>query len=218
METSRQKLHAVKSSSNQGSRPVLEEFIPLKSPTAAGEADMETPTKTDKSNWMVSAQLWSQTPNIDNKQYADHQADDHMGLNINSSTLTCQHKNPAGAGAFIPFSKDTNISTEHHLLEEKKLLGSEVLSDQYCPSNMIGVPGGMTENESIKVTAADCTLTTSNTTHNNNNTNNNSSSNNNNQPHRKARRCWSPDLHRKFVNALQMLGGSQGTQTISFYN
>lgn len=29
------------------------------------------------------------------------------------------------------------------------------------------------------------------------------------QNHRKARRCWSPDLHRRFVNALQMLGGSQ---------
>ncbi|KAG8491620.1 hypothetical protein CXB51_014967 [Gossypium anomalum] len=26
------------------------------------------------------------------------------------------------------------------------------------------------------------------------------------QPHRKARRCWSPDLHKRFVNALQMLG------------
>ncbi|XP_047309013.1 myb family transcription factor EFM-like [Impatiens glandulifera] len=31
----------------------------------------------------------------------------------------------------------------------------------------------------------------------------------NNQTNRKARRCWSPDLHRRFVNALQMLGGSQ---------
>ncbi|GAB4832921.1 hypothetical protein Ancab_006940 [Ancistrocladus abbreviatus] len=29
------------------------------------------------------------------------------------------------------------------------------------------------------------------------------------QSHRKARRCWSPDLHRRFVNALQKLGGSQ---------
>lgn len=27
---------------------------------------------------------------------------------------------------------------------------------------------------------------------------------------RKARRCWSPELHRRFVNALQQLGGSQG--------
>nr|GEV57352.1 myb family transcription factor EFM [Tanacetum cinerariifolium] len=31
----------------------------------------------------------------------------------------------------------------------------------------------------------------------------------NSQTHRKTRRCWSPDLHRRFVNALQMLGGSQ---------
>ncbi|KAF8369895.1 hypothetical protein HHK36_024311 [Tetracentron sinense] len=28
------------------------------------------------------------------------------------------------------------------------------------------------------------------------------------QSHRKARRCWSPDLHRRFLHALQQLGGS----------
>ncbi|MBA0626025.1 hypothetical protein Godav_003758 [Gossypium davidsonii] len=33
------------------------------------------------------------------------------------------------------------------------------------------------------------------------------------QPHRKARRCWSPDLHKRFVNALQMLGGHQVATT-----
>lgn len=27
---------------------------------------------------------------------------------------------------------------------------------------------------------------------------------------RKQRRCWSPELHRRFVNALQQLGGAQG--------
>ena len=33
------------------------------------------------------------------------------------------------------------------------------------------------------------------------------------QPHqnpRKQRRCWSPELHRRFVDALQQLGGPQG--------
>lgn len=30
------------------------------------------------------------------------------------------------------------------------------------------------------------------------------------QTSRKQRRCWSPELHRRFVNALQQLGGSQG--------
>lgn len=30
------------------------------------------------------------------------------------------------------------------------------------------------------------------------------------QAGRKHRRCWSPELHRRFVSALQQLGGSQG--------
>lgn len=30
------------------------------------------------------------------------------------------------------------------------------------------------------------------------------------QSSRKQRRCWSTELHRRFVNALQQLGGSQG--------
>ena len=36
------------------------------------------------------------------------------------------------------------------------------------------------------------------------------------QTARKQRRCWSPELHRRFVNALQKLGGSQGKKLI-FY-
>lgn len=30
------------------------------------------------------------------------------------------------------------------------------------------------------------------------------------QPPRKARRCWSPELHRRFLQALDQLGGSHG--------
>ena len=30
------------------------------------------------------------------------------------------------------------------------------------------------------------------------------------QTQRKARRCWSPELHRRFLHALQQLGGSHG--------
>jgi len=32
------------------------------------------------------------------------------------------------------------------------------------------------------------------------------------QQQRKARRCWSPELHRRFVAALQRLGGAQGQE------
>lgn len=32
------------------------------------------------------------------------------------------------------------------------------------------------------------------------------------QTHRKQRRCWSPELHRRFLHALQQLGGSHGNK------
>lgn len=38
------------------------------------------------------------------------------------------------------------------------------------------------------------------------------------QTARKQRRCWSPELHRRFVNALQKLGGSQGKKLIYFFS
>lgn len=34
------------------------------------------------------------------------------------------------------------------------------------------------------------------------------------QPQRKQRRCWSPELHRRFLHALQQLGGSHGESLI----
>ena len=32
------------------------------------------------------------------------------------------------------------------------------------------------------------------------------------QNQRKQRRCWSPELHRRFLHALQQLGGSHGKE------
>lgn len=34
---------------------------------------------------------------------------------------------------------------------------------------------------------------------------------------RKQRRCWSPELHRRFVDALQQLGGAQGIILLTGY-
>ena len=36
------------------------------------------------------------------------------------------------------------------------------------------------------------------------------------QPQRKQRRCWSPELHRRFLQALQQLGGSHGELFVKF--
>lgn len=35
------------------------------------------------------------------------------------------------------------------------------------------------------------------------------------QTQRKQRRCWSPELHRRFLQALQQLGGSHGTYVVT---
>lgn len=35
------------------------------------------------------------------------------------------------------------------------------------------------------------------------------------QTHRKQRRCWSPKLHRSFLQALEQLGGSHGMDVLS---
>lgn len=37
------------------------------------------------------------------------------------------------------------------------------------------------------------------------------------QPPRKARRCWSQELHRRFVLAIQQLGGAQGKSQGSIF-
>lgn len=36
------------------------------------------------------------------------------------------------------------------------------------------------------------------------------------QSQRKTRRCWSPELHRRFLQSLQQLGGSHGIFSIVF--
>ncbi|XP_073000254.1 myb family transcription factor EFM-like isoform X2 [Typha latifolia] len=94
-------------------------------------------------------------------------------------------------GAFLPFSKEKNqcaASTASGGLPELALASSE--KDSREKSNIESgskggeVGGGKGGGSKSEGQAA-------------------------NQTQRKARRCWSPDLHRRFVDALQMLGGSQ---------
>ncbi|XP_043725236.1 myb family transcription factor EFM-like [Telopea speciosissima] len=116
-----------------------------------------------------------------------------------------------GRGAFLPFSKERNtctspttlralpelaLGTNEKEMEEKKCIEPD--NGLSCSSRRLENPskggddGGITI-EQIKGDGNSGEAQATNTT----------------QTHRKARRCWSPDLHRRFVNALQMLGGSQ---------
>ncbi|KAJ6923321.1 myb family transcription factor EFM-like [Populus alba x Populus x berolinensis] len=210
VETSRQKLQAYRG--NQEPIPVLEEFIPLKTSTS------ETPEKTsnisDKANWMTTAQLWSQESNETKPQttLTSPKLTD-IGFNV-SSKLILDTKQRNG-GAFLPFSKERNLCpsptlalaacTDEHLeLDHKRF--SETENGFSCPkresagNKMVVIEQGKgAGNSSSSDGQATNTATIASAS-----TNTSTS-----QTHRKARRCWSPDLHRRFVNALHMLGGSQ---------
>lgn len=198
MEAYRQQLQAYRA--NRGPRPVLEEFIPLKHSTS--ESSEKSSNNSDKANWMTSAQLWSQASDQGTKPQSStivSPKEHDIGFNV-CPKLALDTKQRNG-GAFHPFSKERNSPTLRALpdlalasadkeLEDKKCLETENRRENSGKGGVAIEQGKGPGNPSDAQTAA--------------------AANAPNQTHRKARRCWSPDLHRRFVNALQMLGGSQG--------
>ncbi|KAL6274747.1 hypothetical protein ACE6H2_025439 [Prunus campanulata] len=232
VEASRQQLQAYRANIQGPNRPVLEEFIPLKhSPTEGSEKT--TNTTSDKANWMTSAQLWSQASdhiNATKPQSITSPKETDIGFSVSPKLgLDAKQHRSYGGGAFHPFSKDRNscpsptlrplpelalASPENNkaadmLMEDKiiKSCNSETTHENgminssanngNCSEQAKLLATGGINNSNISEGQTQTTTTTA--------TNNQSQS----QTHRKARRCWSPDLHRRFVNALQMLGGSQ---------
>ena len=52
---------------------------------------------------------------------------------------------------------------------------------------------------------------------NNGNTNSKKEEKEGGQPQRKQRRCWSPELHRCFLHALQQVGGSHSELSVKLF-
>ncbi|GAV65508.1 Myb_DNA-binding domain-containing protein [Cephalotus follicularis] len=208
VQTLRSQLQAYKT--NQGPRPVLEEFIPLKS--SSTESTDKATTISDKANWMTNALLWSQTSN-ETKPQQTSPKEREICFSV-SPKLGLDTKQRNG-GAFLPFSKnscpnsnlrafpDLGLASTENEMEEKKCNDTEngILSRENCAKICNG--GVVIEQgkgaSNINSTDGQTTNTPNSTT--------------STQTHRKARRCWSPDLHRRFVNALQMLGGPQAVAT-----
>ncbi|XP_023546220.1 myb family transcription factor EFM-like isoform X4 [Cucurbita pepo subsp. pepo] len=222
LESCRQQLQAWRVNSKihqqNGEKPVLEEFIPLKQSTSQPSQTLSN--ISDRANWMTSAQLWSQTTNDESKPIlssSKQQQQQQQPIDHQLGFIQKLHTNSNNRGAFLPFSKDSILSHTHYStppqLPDLALAAAPATgggnrqevdgnkcgnSDHHQPENGNMVTGKVNlggEGEVI----------TSNNANSNNNTNNSTTQNG----HRKARRCWSPDLHRRFVNALQMLGGSQ---------
>ncbi|KAE8729709.1 U1 small nuclear ribonucleoprotein 70 kDa-like [Hibiscus syriacus] len=206
VEDSRNQLHACRA--NQGSRPVLEEFIPITN--SSSESSDKSQNISDKANWMTSAQLWSQGGN-ETKPLSTITSPKETDIGFSVSPKLALDTEQRNGGAFLPFSKDRNSSPGSTLPELALASVNKDMEDKKClestgndcqlryNSRKVGNGGALVEQcKGTSCNAADGQIT-----------NNNNASLIDSQPHRKARRCWSPDLHRRFVNALQMLGGSQ---------
>ncbi|KAJ3694177.1 hypothetical protein LUZ60_009657 [Juncus effusus] len=195
VEAYRQQLEIYRSS--QGPKPVLEEFIPIKQIGIEGNDKENNNPQSEKSSWMESAQLWSPSSNDVKKpqiQFKENSENPTLDMN-NKVGLDVNQRN--GGGAFVPFSKEKSKSNDLNskVLPELALVAVENeredqkirQSDQVDNSSVVKKENG-DQMQGRKVCEGQVGTT---------------------QAHRKARRCWSPDLHRRFVNALQILGGAQ---------
>lgn len=200
MEASRQQLHAYQA--NQGSKAILEEFIPLNN--SCSEDTQRLQNISEKANWMTTAPLWSQT-GTETKPRSSVACPTETDIGSNVGPKLDLDTKVRNGGAFLPFSKNRNLSSSRagsalHPLPDLALASiSKDMEENKCSeseaengnSGKVGNGDVLIEQGKGTGNTTDGQITTS-------------------HPHRKARRCWSPDLHRRFVNALHMLGGPQG--------
>ncbi|KAM0933388.1 putative transcription factor MYB-HB-like family [Dioscorea sansibarensis] len=208
METYKQQLETYQTSN--GAKPVLEEYIPLKSMPIHG--DQEKPVSTvssEKASWMVSAQLWSPAGDETKQQQAPAETPPKNSIVIPNTEVSTNlaldnnTKQRHGTGAFIPFTKDNNLKvTSSCITTSATTTITTCNSSSYVlPDLALAFHNKEIQNKNLSEVESGSKSTTPPT--------NGQNSGTSSQTHRKARRCWSPDLHRRFVNALQILGGSQ---------
>ncbi|KAJ6409654.1 hypothetical protein OIU84_009201 [Salix udensis] len=176
---------------SKNQQPVLEEFIPLKKKFDDDHANdgliKKEKDSKDKKNWMSSVQLWNAD---DQRPSTDYLFDPKQNLKLESKTNKKgnQYGNEdtfqacigrTAARTFMPFKACSGLSSQEDKLP--------------VPALSLLTPG-------IKSLKEESNSTDSNLRN---------GPQSQQQTARKQRRCWSPELHRRFVNALQQLGGSQ---------
>ncbi|KAK9077278.1 hypothetical protein SSX86_005615 [Deinandra increscens subsp. villosa] len=191
----KEEITVFKKSANQ---PVLEEFIPLKK-TCDGDRKVETDSG-DKKNWLSSTQLWNTDENQIPKQNSVEEAIHKISTKQQNGMLDDPYHLDSGK-EFIPFKGYYGFSVEDK--EETPVSGLSLINPGFKNPvrgnsflKKIGADNNLVP-YSIPDVRSDIQIATP-------------------QPQppqlqtsRKQRRCWSTELHRRFLNALQQLGGSK---------
>ncbi|XP_054778936.1 transcription factor HHO5-like isoform X2 [Prosopis cineraria] len=185
------------------SQPVLEEFIPLRK-----ECEQEEETETekecrDKKDWMSSVQLWNTASYPTCEQTGQYKLENMRKNDEEPSVAEDPFKscrNRTGRRVFMPFTTYapvpvTTLATKEEK-EESDINGLSLVTPGAKHLREGPVSSGSRITSSRAVSSPPCSDQPSLRT-------------GQQQTARKQRRCWSPELHRRFVNALQQLGGSQ---------
>ncbi|PSS26084.1 Myb family transcription factor EFM like [Actinidia chinensis var. chinensis] len=167
--------------------PVLEEFIPLKKNCDEEEKieAIKVKDNKDKVDWMSSVQLWN--------THDSKTMDSKKQNSLKGGEEKCKKR--TGSRAFMSFDECLRKEDKGGLSVAGLSLGIK------NPRGKVSSNGLVSKTRGIRPV---------------------SSSTPNNKPNlqagppqpqyqnaRKQRRCWSPELHRRFVSALQQLGGPQ---------
>ncbi|XP_062102111.1 transcription factor HHO5 [Humulus lupulus] len=199
----------------------MEEFISLKGNSDEDGSTNLADDSSDKKSWMSSAQLWS-TNVVDCDSHKKNSVselkpriEEVVDLHVSEKPIGVSDYRNRG-GAFVPFKGQASHCgvVRTSLKEDKESSLSRVPSLTLMPPTPISEVGGTSDSNpksshSCKAGSTSSFLTeqvklvskpqlVQQTQHQHQQ-----------QPFRKQRRCWSIELHRRFVDAIHQLGGSQ---------
>ncbi|XP_050368198.1 transcription factor HHO5-like [Argentina anserina] len=169
---------------------VIEEFVPMKKKEDENGGVVSEMENNDMKSWMSSAQLWSTNINFDYSKSELKVRNGEDDRSVPENPIEMSKKRSRG-GAFVPF-KGSYVKEDKEVSEVSSLsLMTPMCEVKNGSSKSITRGGSGPCLVKLQIEAQQL------------------SQHHQQQYFRKQRRCWSPELHHRFVDALQQLGGSQ---------
>ncbi|XP_072951956.1 myb family transcription factor EFM-like [Typha angustifolia] len=179
---------------------VIEEFIPIKRKLEE-EGGVKKPENDgrDKMNWMSSVQLWTDNyDNSNNEKKTLQERDVKLDQRQEEEAQFLESKSHDVPSAFVPFRSRSTFTTSSR--EEEKI-------SMDLPDLSMRYPGSKKSPLVLMENYSDISRAAKNTSEGGGHLS--LQYQQQQQLARKTRRCWSPELHRRFLVALKQLGGPQ---------
>jgi len=176
--------------SNEVPPPVFEEFFPIKRSASSEDDDDEQLSHKANGETMVSNDSKKKSDWLSSVQLWNPTSDPPPKEDVPRKATVMEVKRNGGGGAFQPFQREKSV-------------GKGNASVGKAPSSLAPEPA-----PAVAVTTTSSSAETT-TVGNGESGGSGRREDKEGQAQRKQRRNWSPELHKRFLSALQQLGGSQ---------